>query len=123
MITSEKYIKGLLQQISDSCTILENLKDISGDLDIIKREIAKITGLFSVLSNKLETNKNEFSDYQHILSPMRVYLANHDFTREIEMLSGLYSGDSMRLKNLRLTILDALHEKNLIGAIKTILKE
>lgn len=123
MIASDNYVKGLLQQIDDSCTILENLKDVPGDLLIIKREVAKITGLFSVLSNKLGANKQEFFDYQHILSAMRAYLNNHDFTREIEMLSGLYSNDAMRLKNLRLTILDALFEKNLITNIKAILRE
>ena len=123
MIVSDKYVRGVLQQIADSCTILENLNDMPGDLLIIKREVAKITGLFSVLSNKLGANKQEFSDYQHILSAMRTYLNNHDFTREIEMLSDLYSNDAMRLKNLRLTILDALFEKNLITNINTILRE
>jgi hypothetical protein len=36
-------------------------------------------------------------------------------------MSLLYSTDPMRLKNLRLTILDALEEKNLIAHIKAIL--
>ncbi|MBI5697937.1 MAG: hypothetical protein HZC29_05545 [Thaumarchaeota archaeon] len=120
---SDEYVKGILQQVADSYMLLEHIKDKSGDLEIIKRESAKITGLFSALSNKLSANKQEFFDYQHLITPMRAYLTNHDFTREIEMLSALYSEDSMRLKNLRLTILDALSEKNLIGHIQSILRE
>lgn len=122
-MTSDEYVKGILQQISDAYTLLEHVKDKPGDLEIIKRESARITGLFSALSNKLSANKQEFSDYQHLVTPMRAYLNNHDFTREIGMLSALYSEDSMRLKNLRLTILDALSEKNLIGHIHSILRE
>ncbi len=123
MVTFEQYLKGVLQQVDDSYTLLQNLKDKSGDLDIMRREIAKIMGLFAALVNKLETNKEELSDYQHVLSPMRAYLNNNDFFREIDAMSLLYSDDSMRLKNLRLSILDSLAQKNLIAHIKSILRE
>lgn len=115
-------MKNTLQQIADSYTIFQNLKDKSGDLEIIKRELAKITGILQALANKLEVNKQEFSDYQHLSLPIRHFLQNHDFFREINIMSLLYSDDPMRLKNLRLVILDALDEKNLIEHIKTILK-
>ncbi len=123
MVIFEQYLKGVLQQVDDSYTLLQNLKDKSGDLDIMRREIAKIMGLFAALVNKLETNKEELSDYQHVLSPMRAYLNNNDFFREIDSMSLLYSDDSMRLKNLRLSILDSLAQKNLIAHIKSILRE
>jgi hypothetical protein len=122
MTTYDEYMKNTLQQIADSYTIFQNLKDKSGDLEIIKRELAKITGILQALANKLEVNKQEFSDYQHLLSPIQYFLQNHDFFREISIMSLLYSDDPMRLKNLRLVILDALDEKNLIGHIKAILK-
>jgi hypothetical protein len=122
MTTYDEYMKNTLQQIADSYTIFQNLKDKSGDLEIIKRELAKITGILQALANKLEVNKQEFSDYQHLLSPIRYFLQNHDFFREINIMSLLYSDDPMRLKNLRLVILDALDEKNLIEHIKAILK-
>ncbi|MEW6043527.1 MAG: hypothetical protein AB1608_04640 [Thermoproteota archaeon] len=122
MATYDEYIKGVLQQIDDAHTLFSNLKDKPGDLDIIKRELAKITGLFQALTNKLETN-SEFADYKFLLLPTRYFLQNHEFFREIDTMSLLYSEDSMRLKNLRLTILDALDEKNLIGHIKAILRD
>lgn len=121
MTASDKYLRGVLQQIDDSYTILSNLKDKPGDLEIIKKDLAKITGLLQVLSNKIESSKQEFSDYAHLVAPMRYFLSNYDFFREIDTMSLLYSDDPVRLKNIRLTILDALDEKNLIGHIKAAL--
>ncbi|MFN3655400.1 MAG: hypothetical protein ACK4TO_08785 [Candidatus Nitrosotenuis sp.] len=122
MTIYDEYIKGILQQIDDVYTLFSNLKDKPGDLDIIKRELAKVTGLFQVLTNKLEAN-TEFADYEFLLLPTKYFLQNHDFFREIDTMSLLYSEDPLRLKNLRLIILDALNEKNLIGHIKAILQD
>lgn len=122
MTTYDEYIKGILQQVDDVYTLFSNLKDKPGDLDIIKRELAKVTGLFQALTNKLEAN-TEFADYKFLLLPTKYFLQNHEFFREIDTMSLLYSEDPLRLKNLRLTILDALDEKNLIGHIKAILRD
>lgn len=122
MTTYNDYVKNVLQQIDDAYTIFQNLKDKPGDLEIINRETAKITGLLQALANKLESNRPEFADHQHLLSPIKYFLENHDFFREIKMISLLYSDDPMRLKNLRLVIIDALEEKHLMKHIKAILK-
>lgn len=122
MTAFSKYIEGILQQISDSYTVLQNLKDKPGDLDVIKKELAKMTGLLQVLANKIEANPEEASDYRYFLSPSKFYLENYDFFREIDTVSLLYSDDPMRLKGIRLTILDALDEKNLIGHISAFLR-
>jgi len=37
----ENYLNGLLSQIKDSIKIIEELKDNSGDLEIIKKRIGK----------------------------------------------------------------------------------
>ncbi|MBM3904550.1 MAG: hypothetical protein FJ357_05415 [Thaumarchaeota archaeon] len=123
MVTFEQYLKGILKQVDDSYTLLQNLRDKIGDLDIMYRELAKINGLFVALSNKLETNKQELADYQYILSPIRKYLENHEFFREMNTMSLLYSDDSLRLKNLRLSILDSMRENNLLEHIQSILRE
>jgi hypothetical protein len=122
MAVFSKYIEGILQQISDSNAVLQNLNDKPGDLDVIKKELAKITGLLQVLANKLEANPEEASEYHYFLSPSKFYLDNYDFFREIETVSLLYSDDPMRLKGIRLAILDALDEKNLIGHISAFLR-
>lgn len=123
LISYEEYLKGVLEQIDDSYTLLQNLHDKPGDLAVIKRETAKITGLLQALSNKVRANKAEFSEYEHLLSPAKNYLDNHDFFREMDMLGMLYSEDSLRLKNMRLTIIDALEEKNLMVHIKSLLRQ
>ena len=123
MVTFEEYLKSILKQVDDSYTLLQNLRDKPGDLCIIRRELAKINGLFVALANKLDTNKQELADYQHVLSPIRKYLANHEFFREMDTMSLLYSDDPMRLKNLRMSILDSIEENNLLEHIKSILRE
>jgi hypothetical protein len=122
MVVFSKYVEGILRQISDSHTVLQNLQDKPGDLNIIKKELAKITGILHVLVNKLEVNPEESSDYRHFLSPTKYYLENYDFFREIDTVSLLYSDDPMRLKGIRLAILDALDEKNLMGHTNAFLR-
>lgn len=123
MRTYDAYLKEVLEQVDDSYTLLQSLHDKPGDLGIIKRETAKITGLLQALTSKLLTNKDNLADYIHLAAPARHYLDNHDFFREIEILSLLYSEDSLRLKNLRLTILDALEDGHLMVHIKTVLRQ
>lgn len=122
MVVFSKYVEGILRQISNSHTVLQNLKDKPGDLDVIKKELAKITGMLQVLTNKLEANPEESTDYQYFLSPSKYYLENYDFFREIDTVSLLYSDDPMRLRGIRLAILDALDEKNLIGHMSAFLR-
>ena len=116
-------MRGVLEQIDDSYTLLQNLKDKPGDLGIIKKELAKLTGLLQAVGSKLDANKQEFSEYEHLATPIRHYLGSYDFFRELDALSLLYSDDSMRLRNLRVTIIDALEDRNLMGHIKAILKQ
>ena len=122
MVTFE-YFKGVLQQVDDSYAVLSGLKDRSGDLEIMRRELAKINGLFVALAKKLDANKQELAEYSHILSPIRKYLDGHEFFREMDTMSMLYSDDSMRLRNLRLSILDSISENNLLEHIRSILRE
>ena len=109
----DNYLKGILKLILDSYQILDDLKDRSGDLEIIKKELSKINGLITVLINKLESSKNYSDDFVVLMSSGKYYLENYYFLDEIETLSKLYSDDSNRLKNLRYTILKALQEKKI----------
>jgi len=122
MIELDGYFKRVLQQVDDSYNVLENLSDKSGDLDTIKRELAKTNGLLLALYNKLQSNKQELEGYQYMLKPIRLYLENHEFFREINTMAPLYSDDPLRLKNLRLSILSSLQENNLLEHVRTVLK-
>jgi len=119
----ENYLNGLLSQIIDSVKIIEELKDSSGDLEIIKKELAKINGLFQVIVNKLNSIDNSSDKYVQLSSAARSYLDNYSFEREIETMSKLYSNDSHRLKNIRYSILKSLNDKKLIEKAGSIMEK
>ncbi len=116
----ENYLNGLLSQIKDSVKIIEELKDNFGDLEIIKKELAKINGLFQVIVNKLNSVDNSSDRYVELSSAAKFYLENYSFDREIETMSKLYSNDSHRLRNIRYSILKSLTDKKLIEKVDSI---
>ena len=122
MIDSENYLSGLLSQIKDSVKIIEELKDKSGDLEIIKKELAKINGLFQVAVNKLEVIDNKSDKYVDLSSAAKYYLENYSFEREIETMSKLYSNDAHRLRNIRHSILNSLSDKKLLEKVDSIME-
>ena len=119
----ENYLNGVLSQIIDSYHILEKLKDKPGDLEIISRELGKLTGLLHVIEKKLETNADNSDKYVKLSSKVKFYLENYSFEREIETMSKLYSEDSNRLRNIRSTILDSLQDNKLMETIQSIMEK
>ena len=119
----ESYLNGILSQIKDSVKIFEDLKDQPGDLDIIKKELAKINGLFHVAVNKLDAIDNRSDKYVEFSSAAKYYLENYSFEREIETMSKLYSDDSYRLRNIRHSILNALSDKKLLEKVDSIMEQ
>ena len=120
MIEFDNYLKGLLSQIKDSVKTIEELKDTPGDLEIIKKELAKINGVFQVAVNKLKVIDNISDKYVEFSSAAENYLENYLFDREIETMSKLYSNDSHRLRNIRHSILNALSDKKLLEKVDSI---
>jgi len=59
MVSNDDYVKKVLKQILDSQNILQNLKDQSGDLDIIKIELLKIIKNCGItfIANKVSIKK------------------------------------------------------------------
>jgi len=118
----DNYLKGLLSQIKDSVKTIEELKDKPGDLEIIKKELAKINGVFQVAVNKLKVIDNISDKYVEFSSAAENYLENYLFDREIETMSKLYSNDSHRLRNIRHSILNALSDKKLLEKVDSIME-
>lgn len=123
MTNFDNYLKGLLKRIVESYQLLTRLEDKSGDLEIIKKELAKINGLLHVIINKLNTIDNTSNDYVGLESSADSYINNYDFFREIETMSKLYSDDPDRLQNLRQTILDSFNDKKLIERIESLIEK
>lgn len=109
------YIKSVLEQIIDSYKILKEIRDKPGDLDIIRKELGKIQGLVKVVVNKIEKSGNYSDSYSELLVASKSFLRDHNFNTEIDRISQLYSEDSYRIRNIRLSILSALENTKLIS--------
>ena len=123
MVTIDEYLKEILGQILASYKTLTELNDNPNDLEIIKKELSKISGLLQVMSSKLDGKKYQTDHLVALYKLATYYIDTYDFTREIEILGQVYYKDSDRLKNLRLLIIDSLNDKKLIEKLQTILIE
>ena len=59
--------------------------------------------------------------HQHYENKVSLYYTEtYDFSREINLLSQIYYNDPLRLKNLRLLIIESLNDKKLIEKFQEI---
>jgi len=123
MISNEDYMKKILQQVLDSYEILHNLQDKPGDLDVIKKELLKINGFFTVILKKFSESNFQLSALLELQPKIRNYLKSYYFVQEIDTMTSLYSGDSSRIKNMRLKIFEAFQDKKLIDKIEEVLEK
>ena len=112
-----------MRQILDSYNIIIQLDDEPSDLAIIKKELSKIRGQLTVLKNKLKSKEYQSDDLVTLYKVSLYYTETYDFSREINLLSQIYYNDPLRLKNLRLLIIESLNDKKLIEKFQTILDE
>jgi len=123
LVTIDEYLKEILGQILASYKTLTELNDNPNDLEIIKKELSKISGLLQVMRSKLDGKKYQTDHLVVLYKLATYYIDTYDFTREIEILGQVYYEDSDRLKNLRLLIIDSLNDKKLIEKLQTMLIE
>ena len=121
MVTYVEYLKKILNHIIDSYHILETIEDKPGDLAKIEKQMLKINGFIKVISNKIDPDKIPVSDFKIIKKKFLEYLENYSFEKEIVTMTPLYSNDVSRIKNMRLKILEALKNKNMIDNVKELL--
>ena len=107
----------------DSYKILVELDDEPDDLNIIKKETAKISGLLHVIRNKLSEKKYQSDHLVTLRKLARYYTDTYDYSREIEYLAQIYDEDPNRIKNLRILIINSLNDKRMIEKFQTILNE
>jgi|TARA_B100000959_G_scaffold139347_1_gene146453 hypothetical protein len=118
-----EYLKGILKQILNSYQILTELNDVPNDLEIINKEFSKIKGLLQVIKNKLGEKKYQSDNLVTLHKLSLHYIENYDFSREIQLLSQIYSNDPNRLKNIRLLIIESLNDRKLIEKFQIILNK
>jgi len=116
----DKYIKSLLIQTLEVHTILNELKDEPGDLEIIKKQVEKVEGVLKMLYNKIEELDYSADDYVKLSKSIKFYLENNDFYNIIEAYK-LYDKVPQRIRNVRTKVITAIEEKHLIEKIKEML--
>jgi hypothetical protein len=123
MISNEDYVKKILQQVLDSYRIIHNLSDKRGDLDVIKKELLKINGFFSVILKKFSESNFQLRSLLDLQPKIKNFVQSYYFVQEIDTMIPLYSEDSSRIKNMRLKILEAFQDKKLIDKLQEVLEE
>jgi len=123
MVTYNEYLKNILNQILDSYIILKEINDKKEDLNDIKKEMLKINGFLKVVLRKIDSDKINSSNFKIIKSKFQHYLDNYYFEKEIETMASLYSNDLSRVKNMRLKILEALEEKEMMDTVNELIEK
>ena len=122
VVTYNEHLKKILSHILDSYQILIEIEDKHGDLAKIEKEMLKINGFIKVVSNKIDLDKISISNFEIVKIKFSQYLENYSFEKEIKTMAPLYSNDMSRVKNMRLKILEALKNKNMINDVKELME-
>tara|TARA_B110000014_G_scaffold129790_1_gene89506 strand:- start:872 stop:1249 length:378 start_codon:yes stop_codon:yes gene_type:complete len=112
-----EYLKDIMKKILDSYSIVENLSNSSVDLELLQMELKKINGLLLVLNKKLTQLKDPSDNFEDLNKKIIFYFANYDFGREIQLLSNTYSEDTLRVRNIRNSVVDSLKHGKLVDKI------
>ncbi len=123
MVTYNEYLKNILKQILSSYNKLKEIEDKDEDLNNIKKEMLKINGFLKVVSKKIDADKISSSDFSMVKSKFLHYLDNYYFEKEIETMAPLYSDDLSRVKNMRLKILEALEDRNMMEDVEGLIEK
>ena len=113
----DEYLNNLMKKILNSYSIIENLSDRPIDLELLEVEVRKINGFLLVLSKKVILLGNNSSNTKNLEKKIIFYMQNYDFSREINLLLDTYSEDSLRVRNIRDSVLKSLNENELIQKI------
>ncbi len=116
MVTHGEHLKGILGHILKSYDTLCEIQDRPGDLDSIKMELLRINGFLRVISNNIEEDRIQMSDFGPLKKKFRHYLENYYFEKEIDTIIEIYPADTHRIKNIRLKILEALEDRKMMAA-------
>ncbi len=123
MVTYNEYLKNILKQILSSYNKLKEIEDKYEDINNIKKEMLKINGFLKVVSKKIDADKISSSDFSMVKSKFLHYLDNYYFEKEIETMAPLYSDDLNRVKNMRLKILEALEDRNMMEDVEGLIEK
>ena len=123
MVVVDEYFHDLMKKILGSYDIIKNLGDSKEDFFILDVELTKINGLFRVLHRKSEEFSDENPEFSKLTKKIQNYFDNYYFIGELEKIKEIYSEDPLRIKHIRNSIINSLHNDNMIFKINEILKD
>ena len=118
-----EYLKDLMKKILNSYSIIESLSDGPSDLESLQIELKKINGFLLVLSRKTTLLENNLPNAKFLEKNIKLYFQNYEFSREIILLLDTYSEDSIRVRNIRDSVIKSLEDNSLIQKIYDISNE
>ena len=123
MVVVDEYFHDLMKKILGSYDIIKNLGDSKEDFFILDVELTKINGLFRVLHRKSEEFSDENPEFSKLTKKIQNYFDNYYFIGELEKIKEIYSEDPLRIKHIRNSIINSLHNDNMIFKINEIAKD
>ena len=123
MVVVDEYFHDLMKKILGSYDIIKNLGDSKEDFFILDVELTKINGLFRVLHRKSEEFSDENPEFSKLTKKIQNYFDNYYFIGELEKIKEIYSEDPLRIKHIRNSIVNSLHNDNMIFKINEIAKD
>ena len=123
MVAVDEYFSDLMKKILSRYDIIENLGDSKEDFFILDVELTKINGLFRVLHRKSEEFSDENPEFSKLTKKIQNYFDNSYFIGELEKIKEIYSEDPLRIKHIRNSIINSLHNDNMIFRINKIAKD
>tara|TARA_B100000959_G_C14695352_1_gene506492 strand:- start:13 stop:390 length:378 start_codon:yes stop_codon:yes gene_type:complete len=111
------YLKDIMKKILNSYSIIDELSDKPNDLQLLKIELQKINGFLLVLSKKICLDNVDQLTTKKLENKISLYFQNYDFSREINKLIDTYANDNLRVKNIRMSVINSLNDGKLIESI------
>ncbi|MBC8250487.1 MAG: hypothetical protein H8E89_02715 [Candidatus Nitrosopelagicus sp.] len=122
MVVVDEYFHDLMKKILNSYDIIKNLEDSKDDFLTLDLELTKINGLLRVLLRKSEEFSDKNTEFSKLQKKIQNYFENHYFIGEIEKIKEIYSDDPLRIKYIRISIVNSLQDDKMIFKIYDIAK-
>jgi hypothetical protein len=123
MVVVDEYFRDLMTKILSRYDMIKNLGDSKEDFFILNIELTKINGLFRVLLRKSEEFSDRNPEFSKLTKKIQNYFDNYYFIGELEKIKEIYSEDPLRIKYIRNSIINSLHNDNMIFKIIEIAKD
>ena len=123
MVVVDEYFRDLMTKILSRYDMIKNLGDSKEDFFTLDVELTKINGLLRVLLRKSEEFSDKNPEFSKLSKKIQNYFDNYYFVGELEKIKEIYSEDPLRIKHIRNSIINSLHNDNLIFRINEIIKD